>query len=182
MIKKGFTLTEVLVIISIVAIVIGAISSAYLLSQRAYQQGEIAAEITQNGRVILERLAREIRQAREIVTELADEQADATSTIMFQDGHDMSSIRYIHYFQDSTDLRRRVIVYYFSGDPETYVPWDAIPPEPQTLETTVLQDQVIGECLNNLQFWGPGIINIFATLEKKSKIINLQTKIYGRNI
>lgn len=85
--SKAFTLSELLVTITILSLVIGVVYSAYFLSQRAYREGEVAAEITQNGRVILERMVREIRQAKAIAIELSEERAGAISEIIFQDGH-----------------------------------------------------------------------------------------------
>ncbi len=186
----GFTLTEVLVTITILGLVMGAVYVAFLLNQRAYQEGEKAAELIQNGRVILERMTREIRQAREIVTELSDDATGATSTIKFEDGHDISFIHYINYFRDDNDktIKREVIAYYFSlsGDPNTtstYQAWDAVPPDGETLETTTLEGpEIIGEYAIDLKLWGLMNINISLILEKKEKSINLNTKVFGRNL
>lgn len=85
--KSGFTLTESLVVLSISVIVVVAVFSAYAFSQRGYLEGENISELTQNGRVILERLTREIRQAEVIVPPFPESEDMATSTILFQDGH-----------------------------------------------------------------------------------------------
>lgn len=85
--NRGFTLTEMVVAITIFVLILVTVYSSYTLSHRAYREGERAAEITQNGRVILERVVREIRQAKAIAMELSEERAGATSTIIFQDGH-----------------------------------------------------------------------------------------------
>ena len=68
--QLGLTLTELLVTITIFILITVIIYSTHILSQQSYREGEKAAEITQNGRVVLERVTREIRQAKEIVTEL----------------------------------------------------------------------------------------------------------------
>jgi prepilin-type N-terminal cleavage/methylation domain-containing protein len=180
--KKGFTLTEMIVAITIFVLIVVAIFSVQTLTHRAYREGENIAEITQNGRVILERMVREIRQAKEIVTELADEEANGTSTILFQDGNDLSTIRYIHYFKENREVKRQVIAYYFS--PGTYVSWDAKdengnPPSVETLE----EPRTIGEYVDTLNFWaGPGVINISLSLKKNNKTLNLRTKVLGRNL
>jgi len=255
----GFTLTELLVVVAVLTLITGAISTAYLLSQQAYRVGENAAELIQNGRVVSERMVREIRQAREIVTELPEEELDPSAEVIFQDGHlsliveqdsvygadvktiilgssasnqdayykksfikitggvgvgqtreiidyngitkeatirpnwdtipDASSTYkidtsyyYIRYFLDGLDVRRQVIVYYFSGDQNTYVVWDAIPPEGQVMESEVIQDYLIGEYVAELSFWGLGVINISIGLENKDKRIDLETKVFTRNI
>lgn len=182
--SKGFTLTEILIVISMFFLIIGAVYSGYLLSYRSYRTGEKMAEITQNGRVILERMTREIRQAREIVTEIPEQEINATDTIEFEDGHATSSYHYIHYFKDDDKVKREVIGYYFSGDPtETLVPWDATPPLNQSLATTSLEtSKIIGEYVDTLGFWGSKLIGINLTLKKEEKNSNLKTKIFGRNL
>ena len=179
----GFTLAELLIVISVLVLITGSIYPAYSLSQQAYREAEISVEMEQNGRVILERLSRELRQTKGIITELPDDESGATSTIIFQDGHDITSIRYIHFFKDGTNIKREVIAYYFSGDLATYVLWNAIsPPGQERLTTTTEEAKVIGEYVNSLKFWSSPVINIFITLEKNNKSINLRTKILGRNL
>lgn len=187
MFKKGFTLVEVLVVIVIIGLVMGAIYSGYLLSQRASREGEISAEITQNGRVILERMTREIRQAREIVNELPEEEPSATSTIIFEDGHISDPYHYIHYFHENSEkklVKREVVGFYFSSDTEeTLVSRDAIPPTGQTLETKTLEEAVtIGEYVTDLNFWETEVIHVGLTLQKKNKTFKLKTQIFGRNL
>jgi len=179
--QSGFTLAEMVITITIFVLIVGAVFSAYTLSHRAYLEGEKAAEITQNGRVILERMTREIRQAKEIVTELSTTSTDATSTIEFQDGHDISTIHYIRYFKDDTNIKREKIVYNFD-ETATSVSWNAKdeygnPPTPSIEESAI-----IGEYVNNLEVWGMPVINISLTLEKSGKTINLKTAIFGRNL
>lgn len=257
--QKGFTLTELLLVISLILIVTSAISGVNLLSQRAYREGEMVVEITQNGRVILERITREIRQTKEIITELPEEKIDPSEEIMFQDGHTPSIIEqalvqgagtktiilefdassqddyynnmfikiiagigsgqtreiidyngatreaqirsewntvplagstykidssyyYIRYFKQGIDVKRQVIVYYFSGDTNLYVSWNAVPPGGQTIENNILQEQLVGEYVSYLNFWGLRVINISLVLEKKNKRIDLETKIFTRNL
>lgn len=179
----GFTLIEVLIIVIIFSLVVGIIYGSYILSQKAYLEGETSAELTQNGRVITERITREIRQAREIVTELSEEEAGAASTIVFEDGHIDESYHYIRYWLDNSQVKREIAGYYFSDDiGETLVAWDSIPPLEQTLETKILENPVvIGEYVNDLKFWGSETIHLSLVLSKRDKTINLATDIFGRN-
>jgi len=187
-IQKGFTLTEMIVAITIFVLIVVAVSSAHVLSHRAYREGERAAEITQNGRVILERMTREIRQAREMVTELSNDETGATSTIEFEDGHDTSYVHYIRYFGDEVDktIKREVIAYYFSGEfpsTSTYMTWDATPPVGETLATATLEGpDIIGEYVQDLKLWGSPLINLSLILKKDEKTIDLKTKIFSRNL
>lgn len=79
--STGFTLVEMIVISSIFLILMVVVYSVFLFQQRAYSSGENSAEIIQNGRVILERITRELRQAKKIINTLP------ASEIKFQDGH-----------------------------------------------------------------------------------------------
>ncbi|MFH1353831.1 MAG: prepilin-type N-terminal cleavage/methylation domain-containing protein [bacterium] len=185
---SGFTLTELLITVSIFLLITGVVYSGFLLSQRAYIGGERSAEISQNGRVIVERITREIRQAKEIATELSEEepqdQVSPADGIIFEDGHiSTSSYSYIHYFKENDFLKREIIAYYFSGNPGAYVPWNAIPPEGQTLETENLESpRTVGEYVTGLKFWGTKLISISFILEKNQKAVKLETKIFGRNL
>ena len=186
--SKGFTLAEFLVIVFILILIIRVVYSSYLLSRKSYLEGEKMAETTQNGRVILERMVREVRQSREIVTELSETESGATSTIEFEDGHISDFYYYIRYFKEGNEVKREVINYYFSGDPSTFVPWDASPPDAsppggQTLETITHETtRTIGEHVSDLGFWGSETICIDITLERGGRILNLKTKVFGRNL
>ena len=181
--SKGFTLIEVSVTTAILGLVLSAIYGVYNLSQKAYTTEENMVEITQNGRVIFERLSREIRQATELVTELPDSEALSTSTIMFEDGHITEPYHYIRYFQEGSLVKRTVIGFYFSEDTdENLVPWDAIPPVGQTLlQKTIQESQTIGECVAQLKFWGSEVVSVVLDLEKRDNNLRLKTDIFGRN-
>jgi len=185
--NKGFTLTELLVSIVILSIVTGAVYLGYSLNQKAYKESERTAEITQNGRVILERITRELHQAREIATELSEEEPEdpisPVEGIIFEDGHIEDPYNYIHYFKDDEKIKREVIAYYFSENLGVYVPWDSEPPLGQTLETEIIEtSKTVGEYLTVLKFWGTKVINIFLTLEKNTKKIDFRTKVFSRNL
>jgi len=188
--SSGFTLSELLISIFFASLVLGAVYSSYILNQKASTEGESAVEILQNGRVVLERMAREIRQAKDMVTVLPVTKEDAVNIIEFENGHDSSYIQYIRYFNDSTDktIKREVIGYYYSisGSPNntsTYVLWNAAPPPGESLATTSIESpRIIGEYVSVLKFWGSKVIDIFVELEKGNKKIDFSTEIFGRNL
>lgn len=181
--KRAFTLIEVSVTMAILGLILASIYGVYNLSQKTYIVQENMVEITQNGRVILERLSREIRQATEIITELPQEESSSVGAIIFEDGHIAEPYYYINYFQEGDLIKRRVLGFYFSADPnEILVPWDAIPPFGQTLvEKTIQEAQTIGECAGKLKFWDSGVVNIILDLNKKENNLRLKTSIFGRN-
>ena len=180
--ERAFTLNELLITVAILLIISGAIYSGYSLSQKAYRESELAAEITQNGRVILERMTREIRQAKEIVGDFPEEKEGALSEITFEDGHTTSSYHYIHYFKTNNNIKREIIGYYFFDDPdETLVPWDTTSTT-QVVETKSLEEpEIIGEWVENLELWGTKTINITLGLVKLDKSLDLETKVFCRN-
>jgi len=188
--SPGFTLSELLVSIVFVSLILGAVYSSYVLNQKASVEGESSIEILQNGRVVLERMEREIRQAKDIVTSLSATKENAVDNVEFEDGHDLSYIRYVRYFRDDTDktIKREVIGYYYSisGDPNdtsTYVLWNSAPPSGETLATTSIESpRIVGEYVSVLKLWGAKVIDVFIRLEKGNKNIDFSTKIFGRNL
>jgi len=197
--NSGFTIVEVIITITIFCLVVGLIFNIYIFSQKFYRQTEIDAELLQNGRTILERISRDLRQAAELVTQLPQvpdaPQDPPPSEIEFQDGHTPSPYQelgsnyyYIRYYvnADTLELYRQYLVYCF--DPclscASYYRWNDImlveggqvQPQPCNLE-----DRVVGEYAQDLQFWGSGLINVSLNLEKGGQTVNLKTAIRGRN-
>lgn len=188
----GFTLTEVIVALAIFVLILVSIYLGLTLSQKGYREGEKLAEITQNGRVALERMTREIRQAKEIVTQLPSDESDATSTVEFQEGHrppicpsvePETEYYYIRYYLSGNKLKRLCQVYCLDECQSlptvcsSYHEWNETGVHPCFLE-----EKTIGEYLNSLGFWGFPVINVSTTLKKDDKFLNLRTKIYGRNL
>ena len=197
--NTGFTLVEILITITIFVLVSIAVFNLFSFSQRFYSQGTIRAELLQNGRVILERMAREIRQAEEIVTPLpqvADNPDNPPSLeIEFQDGHEPSPYEYLgsdyyyirYYFSTSTgEIYRQYRVYCF--DPclicNTYFQWNDTMIEGEEIVYPVfcnLEEKIIGEYIDDLKFWGAGLIDISLVLKNRGQELDLQVKLFGRN-
>ncbi len=64
--QNGFTLAELLVALAGVGLLLGAVLGIQMTGLQAYVTGSSRLEVQQNGRVALERTAREIRQASAI--------------------------------------------------------------------------------------------------------------------
>ncbi len=196
---QGFTLVEILITLAIFTLVIIGMFNLFSLSQRFYLQGSIRAELLQNGRVVLERMAREIRQANEIVTSLpqvADNPDNPpVSEIEFQDGHTPSSYQYlgsdyyyIRYYlaTSSQEVYRQYRVYCFDDCSlcNDYFRWDdTIMENGNTVQAhaCVLEERIIGEYLKELEFWGADSVNISLLVGKGNEEINFKTKFFGRN-
>lgn len=195
----GFTLVEVLVTITIFILVSIAVFNLFSFSQRFYSQGTTRAELLQNGRVILERMAREIRQAEEIVTPLPqisdNPDSPPFSEIEFQDGHDpspyeqlVSDYYYIRYYLSTStgEIYRQYRVYCF--DPcsicDTYFQWNDTIIENEEIVYPIfcnLEEKIIGEYVDDLKFWGAGLIDISLVLKNRGQKLDLHTILFGRN-
>ncbi len=197
--NTGFTLVEILITITIFVLVSIAVFNLFSFSQRFYSQGTIRAELLQNGRVILERMAREIRQAEEIVTPLpqvADNPDNPPSLeIEFQDGHMPSPYEHLgsdyyyirYYFSTSTgEIYRQYRVYCFDSCLicNTYFQWNDTMIEGEETVYPVfcnLEEKIIGEYIDDLKFWGAGLIDISLVLKNRGQELDLQVKLFGRN-
>lgn len=62
------TVVELMVAIAVFALVTGAVSSVFMASLRAYWKGDQSTQIQQSGRVAIDRLSRDFRQARRLCT------------------------------------------------------------------------------------------------------------------
>lgn len=84
---KGFTLIEILIAVSIIIVVATIIVTSIVLGGRIYDDGKEKIELIQNGRVVLDAISREVRQAEKITTTLPDNKSEAKNKIVFEDGH-----------------------------------------------------------------------------------------------
>lgn len=198
--SKGFTIIEITVTMSILIIVVMAVLGISFLGQRFYRYGEIRAEILQNGRIISERIAREIRQADELVTQLPQVPGlpdnPPSLEIEFQDGHTPSPYDYLgseyyyirYYIAVSTnEVYRKYIVYCFDdcGTCTEYFRWNdtkMVGGAEVGTSACELEDRIIGEYVQDMNFWGAGLINISLTMQKGTEQIDLNTKVLGRNL
>ena len=181
--QSGFTLIELMFAITISVILLMILTSSYILSEKIYSQTDTKAEITQNGRVIIDRMVRELRQTPEIVTQLPDTNSNPPSEIMFQDGHDASVINYIRYYLDNKNLVRQDIYYYFPEDvSSTHVLWGAKNGGGNSPTLVSSTPKIIGEYVNDIEFWGQGLININLYLSKGTGSETISTSVYGRNL
>lgn len=182
--QKGFTLSELTITLSITILVFILLLSTYILSQQSFRKSYDKYEIVQNARVFNERLARELRQTPEIVTALAENADSAISEIKFQDGHDTSQIRYINYYKSGSNIRRQELYYYFDSDPLTGVKWNQLDPSGNPpSEMTILHDNLVGEYIDKLLFYGKDkLVNVDSCFLKNNEKIYIHSKITGRNL
>ena len=61
--QRGFTMTELLVVTTVLAVILGGVILVQQQGQQAYLFGSHRVEVQQNGRVALELMSRELRSA-----------------------------------------------------------------------------------------------------------------------
>lgn len=182
--QDGFTMFEVVVSIALFVVIIMITGSMFTISQRSYTTGANESELSQNARVALDRMSRELRQSQSVVTSLSSTTPATSTEIFFQDGHDQSSITYIRYYLNGTDLMRTHEAYYFDSDPGTYVLYNSRDPFNNTTTKTILDasDNVVGEYFDSLKFWGSKkLVYITLILKKGVRSMRLDTSVYTRN-
>ncbi|MFH1029761.1 MAG: hypothetical protein V1770_00700 [bacterium] len=181
--ESGFTLSELIITLGISLVILMLITSVYILSQSAFRKSQTRYELIQNARVFIDKITRELRQTPEIVTILPETISGAPSEIIFQDGHDGSKISYVKYYLFGADLKRQISHYYFIADPLTYVKWNAEDGFGGTPLEVVDEDDLVGEYLNSIFFFGSSnIVNIEANFSKNGENNYIATKIAGRNL
>ncbi|MEK9153237.1 MAG: hypothetical protein AAB723_01400 [Patescibacteria group bacterium] len=199
---QGFTIVEILVATAIFVLAIGLVLNIYILAQKFYQRGETEAELLQNGRIVIERISRDVRQAAEMVTALPQTPdlllSPPPSAIEFQDGHQPSpydslgsDYYYIRYYlatsTGSGEMHRQYRVYCFDNCEtcSSYYRWnDTRIQDGETIiaQACNLEDEVVGEYFSDVKFWGSGLINVSMSLTRFGYLINLKSAVSGRNL
>lgn len=186
--KKGFSLPELLIAITITALVVEAAYFASRIGQETFKKTSEKIELAQNARVILDRMSREIRQATDIVTELppgSDDPADPPkNTIKFEDGHSAIN-QYISYRLENNNAYRTVTAYYFGGPPipdsSEWVVHDAIDSDNNPPNSTDISNNLIAENITSLKIYGDSVIYIEMTASKDDQTADFATSVYPRN-
>lgn len=184
--KKSFTLMEMLVAMTCGLLLLGALYGVYNVSYKSYRRSVNQSELSQNARIALERITRDLRQTNRVTTELppdtTDPQNPPTNNIQFEDGHDTNQIRYIKYYLDQNNLHRQVIHYFFSSDPNTWVVWNAQDQFGNLAQESIDEDTIKADKINSLSFYGNNLINIDLTVSDADYNFSYKTAVLGRNV
>lgn len=182
----GFTLFEVLIAMTVGTVLLGLVLSIYSLSLRSLSASENRSELTQNSRVIIERLTRDIRQTRQIATPLPAAAGEASPAppkeLELQDGHVIDKIQYIRYYVTGTDLKRQVKEYYFPAEPLVLVTFDAVDDFGNPAQTRIIEDLLVGQYVSDLEFYGHNPVTAELYLQKSNNTHTTRTTLYGRNL
>lgn len=180
--KKGFSLIELLVAITLSLLILGALYSVYYISQKLYVKSADKAELNQNGRISLERIARDLRQTPEITTIFPITGDLSSPSIMFQDGNVTDRIQYIEYSLVNNELHRKLIHYSFPSDPTTWVKWNAVVGATPAVPTTD-NDSPKADKIDSLAFYKSDVVTVDVTArDDQDNIARFRTEVYCRNI
>lgn len=184
--RKAFTLVELLVAVLVSSILIGLTVSIYGLFRKSMALDQSRADITQNARIALDRMSREIRQTPDIVTEMPADPSDTSVSqpgeIEFEDGH-AEDLTYRRYYVSGGVLHLDIKEYYFSYEPGVRVKWNSIGTGGVSPLSTVISTQDIATNVSSLLLYGGTVIDLsLSTSDTNGQVYLLRTSIYGRNI
>lgn len=181
--KPSFTLIELLLSIGIALVVLSSASALYLMGLRAYRKAAIDRELSQNGRISVERISREIRQTGEIATIMPEtEDSNLSGEIMFRNGCE-GEIKYIRYYLDGDKMRRQERFYYFSGDADkNHITWNSAGSGGESPVWEIITDEIVAENFSSIGFFGNSLVKMRFLLSKSDSILNMASAVLGRNI
>ena len=150
----------------------------FSMSRTAFSQLGNRAELTQNSRIVLERITRDLRQAVRLVTHLP------ASQLEFQDGHDTSTITYIRYFMQNNELYRENSYYAFPAAPQTRVLFDELDAQGNLPQKTVLTNELTAEYISALaiSLAENRMMVIALTASKGQTVLPATTMVFARNL
>ncbi|CAN5125465.1 hypothetical protein BH11PAT4_BH11PAT4_0800 [soil metagenome] len=181
----GFSLTELLVAVMVSSILVTVTVSVFSLVRKSMVLDQAKADISQNARITVDRLSRELRQTPQVVTELPQDAADTSvaqpGEIEFQDGH-TNDLTYRRYYRSGTTLQLQVKEYYFAAAPTVRVRWNEVNGSGQTPLSAVLSTQDIAEFVSSLKFYGSEVVQMeITTTDGGVQTFKLQASVQGRN-
>jgi prepilin-type N-terminal cleavage/methylation domain-containing protein len=183
--KAAYTLVELLVVMLVSSILIVISVSTYNLFSKSMAADQSKAAISQNARVALDRMTREIRQTPLIITELPEDAEDTSIAqpgyVEFEDGH-AQDLTYRRYYVSDNVLKMDTNEYYFSYDTATRVRWNAAGVGGITPTKHVISTQDIADTVQSLSFYGTKPLGIVLVTGDGSQTFTLRTSIYERNL
>ncbi len=184
--RKGFTLIELLVSFAGGLLIFTAVLGLFSIGRRTIDRGGAQSEITQNGRIALERISRDLRQAQALVTRLPATDtipgSPPPSSFEFEDGHDGASLTYLRYHLEESLVYREISYYSFSSAPSVHVGYTALDGSGNPPTKTITADEIVAEGFTKLEFWGGKIATIRATLGTSTSPATFQTTVTARNV
>lgn len=178
--NRGFSIIEVMVAALIGVIVIEAAYLFFPLGSQLSRQGQALNEISQDARIMLNRINRDFRQTPTIVTNISEGRDNGVDIVDLLDGFredDDTDPHYIRYQKNSTNFE---LVSYHYTDPSypTIVVSHNFPDAVEIIENT----EIIVENINTIKIYTENnIVKIYLKLTKRDQDIILLTGVYPRN-
>lgn len=189
--RKAFSLIELLIAISVSSILVAITISTYGLFRRGIAQDNAKAQLSQNGRVALDRISREVRVTPQVITQFPDNAADPSPIqpheIEFQDGFlaisDPSYLTYHRYWLSGTILMMDVKEYVFTSNPGVRVLAGSTDGGGNPPVSNIISSQAIALSVTSLIFYGAKPLEIdLTTSDVTGQSYFLRTTVSGRNI
>ena len=189
--RNGFSLVELLIALGVSSILVAITVSTYSLFRRGIAQDNSKAQLSQNGRVALDRISREIRVTPQILTQFPDNLADPDPVqpheIEFQDGFlatsDTDYLTYHRYWLSGSTLMMDIKQYTFQSNPTVRVSATSTDTNGNPPVATVLSSQAIAQTVAIFSLYGAKPLEIdITTSDVTGQSFTLRTTITGRNI
>jgi len=183
--KTGFTIIELLVAMIISGILVGIATQTYTLFRKSMNLDQSRAEIAQNGRLVTDRLSRELRQTPDVVTIFPaspnDNSVPQPGEIEFQDGN-ANDLTYRRYYVVNGTLKLDIKQYTFTYAPNQRVLWNAVGNNGEAPTATVLSTQDVADDMQSMVFYGDNLLEmIISTGDSYNQTFSLETTVLGRN-
>jgi len=191
--KRGYTLVELLVAASASIILITLATGIYVNVNLQVGRGEEEMILAQNGRAVIDRISRDVRQAVNLATVIPFERVDAVDSLEFEDGHNISADgpTYIEYQLENVqngigEITRSRHFYYFEGNEGVRLPYNS-GTEGQSgfnKEIITVDSYTIADDVQSLEFYGTdNLIKIDVTLQHKAngQTLDLHSAVAKRN-
>jgi Tfp pilus assembly protein PilW len=164
--RPAVSLVELLVAVIVSSILVTVTVQIYGAFRQGLVIDQARASITQNARIAMDRITRELRQSPALRTELPDNPADTTvaqpGEIEFEDGH-ANNLTYKRYFLNGTTLQMQIKEYYFSGSPSVRVHWNQTGTGGSSPTSAVISTQDVADNVGSVAFYGDTIVQIVIT-------------------
>jgi type II secretory pathway pseudopilin PulG len=190
--KPAYTIIELLVAILISAILLAATVSTYGLFRRSINADQARASLSQNGRVAMDRITRELRLTPEILTTLPTSPSDTSvpepNSIEFEDGYvastDPSYLTYHRYYLNGTTLEEDIKQYYFASAPSVRVDAKSVDSSGNAPISSVISTQAIAQEVALFALYGSKPLQVYITTTDlpSGQSYPLRTDVTPRNL
>jgi type II secretory pathway pseudopilin PulG len=186
--KPAFTVVELVVALFISSILVSATTATYSLFRRSLIIDQSRVNLSQNARIVIDRLSRELRLTQDVVTtvpaNVSDLSVSQPGQIEFQDGaaNDLTYRRY--YISGSTvelDIKEYLYPSGTSGAPTGRVLWNAPAISGKTPVANVISTQDIADNAQSFVFYGGDFLQLYFTTTDGLQSFTARTTILGRN-